>query len=214
MASHISQGTCAELNPSTPEDRGIDRMVRARLGGPEPQVPVQRIRDLRGICGPRQPGGKAISTLRPIGPGVNFTNLADCTVPDPFAAPADRFRRVTLIPHLCGNIVFACCLGKFARFVERMGQRFLAKHVFAALDSRHGGDIVGVVRGSNDDGIDLFSHFLEHHAEIAIEFRVRVSASSTAGICPIDVTKSNNVFTFHPVQVPASPVTNAYPGDI
>ena len=116
---------------------------------------------------------------------------------------------MTLVAHLCGDFVFAGRFGEFANLVDRMGQRFLAIDMLAAFHGRHDGHIVSVVRGCDNDGVDIFFHFVEHDAKITIDFRPRILVDTVFGSFHIGIAQGNDVFTFYTSQVTPAAAANA-----
>ena len=105
---------------------------------------------------------------------MDFTNIADGAVPDPFAGLADAFTGVSLIAELGGDAHFPGDLHDEARFPDVVRERFLAIGMFALA---HGGDTdvgVGVIGGRAQDRVNRFL-LLEHDAEILVfgDFEVR-----------------------------------------
>ena len=60
-----------------------------------------------------------------------------------------------------------------AHFGDVIAQRLLHADVLAVLDGVHGGEVVRVVGGGDDDAVDVLGDFIEHLAEVLVELRRR-----------------------------------------
>src|SRR5437763_1991571 len=123
MATDIAERAGAEIPPAPPFERQVSRMIRARRGGSEPQVPIQRRWHRRRVFGP-------LDALRPIlvekairgtvGPDVDLAHRADRIVPNELAESPRIFRGLALVAHLCRDLLFARRFGHLAGFPNRM----------------------------------------------------------------------------------------------
>ncbi len=75
-----------------------------------------------------------------------------------------------LIAHLRGQFFPRRQIAQLARLEDRLRQRFLAINMFAHRHRHRAGHPVAMVRYGNRDRIDGRAHFLQHFAEIAIQF--------------------------------------------
>ena len=102
---------------------------------------------------------------------MKFLWLADDAGLDDFHGATQAITGAALIAHLCGHFHLFRGVTHQARLVDRVRQRFLAIHVLAHLHGHETGDRVDMIRGGDDDRIDLLAHFFEHLAEISIGLR-------------------------------------------
>ena len=77
---------------------------------------------------------------------------------------------MALIPHLRRHTGFFGGPGHFPGFLERMGQRFLAIHVFSETDRVKGNGSVKMIGGRDDDGVEAF--VIETLAPVLVGFRL------------------------------------------
>lgn len=183
VAAHVANGAGAELEAFAPVDRMIifvadEGPIRANT---QPKIPIEafgnRIRDIgarRGVA----PGFWA--------PGMHFFDLADDAIADELNGHAIMADRVDLDAHLGDQPFFMRELGKRARFVEIVRERFLAINMFAELHRAHSGRRVHVVGQRNIHGIDVFALFIEELAPILIDFDVRKALLELFGAIEID----------------------------
>ena len=188
MAGHITQGTGAEVPPATEVPGRVNGMVRAHRGRADKAVPVHRLGDLLSL-------GGTLQTLGPDGTvreSIHTGDLTDFSVPDPFADLADTFLGGTLVTHLGSHAMLFGQLGEKAGFVHRTGKGLLAIDVLAGSDGLGGDDGVRVIRRSNDHGVGLRKHFLEHHAVVTVLFRGRILLEHVVGILPVHVAQADD----------------------
>lgn len=136
--------------------------------GGEPEVPVEiggGVHDffLEGVL---RPDGA-------VGPEANFLEFTDGTLLDPFLGEALAFHGATLVAHLGDEFGVSRCFVEIANFGDVVAERFLDADVLAMFDGVHGGGVVSVVGSGDDDGVDVFGHFVEHLAEVLVELRRR-----------------------------------------
>jgi hypothetical protein len=79
-----------------------------------------------------------------------------------FDSSTQAIASAPLVAHLSGHFFLLGDLAHHARFINRVSERLLAIDVFAHSHGHDTGRCVDVVRGADHDGVDLFSHLLEH----------------------------------------------------
>lgn len=179
VAAHVTEGAGAELPPAAPGE-GMDAVValpsfdafghdhfEVGFGGfsGEPEVPVEigwGVHDLffEGVLGPDGA----------IGPEADFLEVTDGALFDPLFGEALAFHGAALVAHLGDEFGVGGGLVKVANFGDVVAEGLLDADVFAVLDGMHGGGVVGVVRGGDDDGVDVLGHLIEHFTEVFVEF--------------------------------------------
>ena len=82
-------------------------------------------------------------------------------------AAAQGVAGAALVAHLRRHFLNRRQIAHLARFPNGLRQRFLAINVFVQVQSRHGDNRVVMVGRGDRDGVDGFSHLVEHFAEIA-----------------------------------------------
>src|SRR5690606_4455578 len=116
VARHIAEGARAEIPPASPAEGQVGVVVRTFRGRPEPEVPVEALRDLVLLL-------RALHSLIPdwtIRPNVDLANLADAAGLDDFRGAAKTLVRGALVPHLGGDLVLRRRLAHDARLVDRV----------------------------------------------------------------------------------------------
>lgn len=179
VAAHVAEGAGAELPPAAPVEGGgaggalllfghfgVEIELEVGLGGfaGEPEVPVEvgGAFDELLLDGALRPDGA-------VGPEADFFEGADGTLLDPFFGHALSVHGAALIAHLGDDFgVFGGAV-EVADFGDVVAEGLLDADVLAVLDGVHGGEVVGVVRGGDDDPVDLVRHFIEHLAEVLVE---------------------------------------------
>ena len=78
---------------------------------------------------------------------MDFEDVADGAVPDPFADEARALAGVALVPHLGDDVGRLGRLGQDAGLFDCVGQGLLDVDMLAQLDGGHGDDGVVVVGG-------------------------------------------------------------------
>src|SRR5262249_27711760 len=100
VARHISERAGAEILEAAPVERIVDSiLIWPALGGAEPDVPAQGVRDEVGAF-------RAVHSLWPHGavcPYVHFVHLADEAVLDAFDSATQAIGCAALIAHLCNH---------------------------------------------------------------------------------------------------------------
>jgi hypothetical protein len=104
--------------------------------------------------------------------GVGLNHIADGACPDVFAETAVTFAAMALVAHLSVHLMFFCGFGQDAAFSDVVGKGFLYKDVLVEFDCTDGGRGVVVVRGGDEDYVDVFVAFVEHLAIVMVSFGV------------------------------------------
>src|SRR5665213_1809441 len=96
MTAHIAQGAGSELPPATPVKRNKVINIIGLPRRAQPQVPFKLFR----YCGPRCRPRNALGPYRPVGPAINFLNIANQPGLEPLPHGTHTIARSTLIAHL------------------------------------------------------------------------------------------------------------------
>ena len=217
MASHVTEGSGAEVVPSSPLEGMVDVGSKRPVGRhSEPQVPVQGLRWRfrgRGTANALGPDGA-------VGPGVGALDLAEQALlnevdESPVAGPV-----MMLVSHLGGDAGPGCGGGYPAGLVNGAGEGLLGITADSPLQGSHGDWGVHVIRGGDGHSIKIFL-FLQHDPPVCIAsglgplFGCRDKAAPPAALALLDVTEG------HDVSVPGSSVgvdpplaPNAHRGEI
>ena len=192
MDSHVSDGPGAEVPATAPFEGDVIRVVWAFRCGAEPEVPVECFWD------GWRPSWAFFSLWPPavgaIGPDVEFFDLADGAGTDDFYSAAGAFHGVALLAHLGDNAGFFSFLLHPVHLVDRVGKGFFAVNMESVLHSGDGGNSVGMIRGADDDGVEVFGLLVEHGSKVAVAGGVRVFAIGIGCAGVVDVSESDDVF--------------------
>ncbi len=127
------------------------RLVGSGGSGSEPEVPVQFIGDGVGGC-------RAVFSVGPIVLGVpdmDFRDRSDESGLDEFDTAAEVVGSGALVAGLGCDGAFLGQLAQGPGLSDGVGERFFAVDVFSGLDGGGGDSGMPVVRGSDDDGVQL-----------------------------------------------------------
>ena len=146
VARHIAQRAAAEIVEAAPVERLIEvaaersgSLRRPDVYGRGCAAPSHRSQSsVSGTRRRRRNLGEALRPDRPVGPGVDFGDVADLAGPDHLRALAGAFVRVALVAHLRRDLILGGRLGEHARFPDGARQRLLHVDVLAALHAAHG----------------------------------------------------------------------------
>ena len=191
VAAHVPHRAGAEVAPASPHPRNIGGMIRPFPDRPEPEVPIQGPGDRRRLLRPADP--LFPEEARPIGPGVDFPNLADDPGLDPFVREPRPFRRVPLIPHLGDDPGGLRRLGQLPGLEDRVREGLLGVDVFPGLDRRHRRDGMDVVRRADRHRVDVPGFRVDHLAEILVTPRLRVGVERSGAALFVHVAEGHDV---------------------
>ena len=166
-------------------------MIRAIGDGAEPEVEVEGLRDRRGALGATDP--LLPEPAGPVGPGVNFADLADDAGLDPLVGEPGPFGGMPLVAHLRDNPRLPGGFAQRAGLAEGVGERLLDIDMLAGGDGGHGGDGVGVVRGADGTAVEMLSLLVEHDAEVFVARRLGVGLEGRLGALVIDIAQADEV---------------------
>src|SRR3989454_517323 len=127
VTSDVSQRAGAEVPPAAPLERRVGRVVRARRGGAEPQVPIDPGRRVVFF-------ERSLDRLwpdRPVGPELDLAHRPDGAGLDPFADLARALAGVALVPHLGGDFGLAGRFDQLAHLPQGPRQWLLDAGVLA-----------------------------------------------------------------------------------
>lgn len=144
---------------------------------------------------------------------MDFANWTDGVVHDEFAETASVFGSLALIAHLSGDFVFARGCGDLACFPNGMSERFLAINVLAEFDGGHRNERVKMIGRRDHDGVDVFL-FLQHFAEIGVDFGFGIFFESVGRMRGIYVAQSDNVFAAELFEIDTALAADADAGDV
>lgn len=202
MTGHVADGSTAEVIEAAPVEGLIEiaaelvgvaiaaARVGAGFGRSEPEVPIEGGGDGRGW----RNGSEPLRPERAVGPGVDFSHVADLTGPNHFGGLAGALIRVALIAHLGGDFVLVGRFAEHARFPDGAGEGFLDVDMLAALHAPVGGDGVHEIGDGDDDRVDIAALLVEHFAEIFVLGRALIFLIGAGGLFVIDVAKGDDVF--------------------
>ena len=84
-------------------------MIRSLWGRPQPEIPVQFVRNRRGFSGTLGPFGTPVSSppgiIGQAAPGIHFPDFTDSAILYPFSDESNAFTGMALNPHLGGDTV-------------------------------------------------------------------------------------------------------------
>ena len=125
---------------------------------------------------------------------MEFFDLADGAGADDFDGTARAFHGMALLAHLGNNAGFFGFLLHPVHLVDGVGEGFFAVDVESVLHSGDGSNGVRVIRGTDDDGVEVFGLFVEHGSKVTVAggFWVFAVGAGCAGV--VDVSESDDVF--------------------
>ena len=211
MATHVAQRTRAEVAPRAPLARVVGRVIRAHGRGSAPEVPVHAF-GRRGLVG-RTRGVRALRPDRTVRPRVRLAHLADEPGLEPLADLADALAGVTLVAHLGHDLVRARGLGQGAGLEDIMRDRLLDVDVLAAAHALHRDVGVGMVRRSDDDGVDVLA-LVEHDAEVGERVGLRELLDRPGAAPEVQVAQGDDVLVGAVAHVAAADAAEADGGDV
>ena len=198
VTADIAKSAGAEIPPTPPDEREVNRIVRSLRRGSEPEIPIEGRGHRRSIFGPAdalRPIFIEETTGRTVGPDMRSRDIADDAGPNQFAEMSGIAGRLTLVTHLSGDFGFACCPGDLPGFPDGVGERFFAVNMFAMFEGGHRGEGMMMIRSGDDDAID-FLHLIQHFAVVGKLFGFGVFFEDVRAVVFIDVTKGDDVFAF------------------
>ena len=141
MNAHVPEAARSEIPPTGPAERDVGRMIGPNWRRAEPQVPIQRIRNLGSIFGSLDalgPPQRHLAAMRwPIGPDMHFAHGANRACPQPLIDETVALEGHALVAHLRCYFGSPRGFGHCACLIDCARQRFLAINVFAMLYGRH-----------------------------------------------------------------------------
>ena len=195
VARHVAEGAGTEVPPTAPLEGVIDaRPEFAFRRRTNPAVPIDVLEsgfdllflfgdfvvgdiriffaDLGGEFFHRHVAVRTLGPNRTVRPNVDGFDFADDAGFNLGDAVAHRVERATLVPHLGADAVFLGEVAEVTGFADRAGERLLGVSVFAGFQRLRGDAGVGVVRGADDDGVDLVHHFGVEIAVVGVALRL------------------------------------------
>src|SRR6266446_6901879 len=209
MAAKVGQRPAAEIPLFVPARALVDvvGMVRTLRRRPQPQVPVQVIRNRDGLFGP------IAVTPNPRRPDVNFADRPNGTGLDAFDhAPAVPVS-VRLGTHLSSDLCLVSFASQEASFPNGMGKRLFAIDMLFQFECGQNGKSVSMVWGAHHHGVDVLAVVVQF-AEIEILSRFRVTLSCSVEISFVNVAQSHDVFAADFFQIVCAASANADDGQV
>ena len=191
VAAHVAEGPGAKIDPAAPRVGAVSRVVGTLGNGAEPEIPIEGGGDRRRAGGSADP--LLPEAAGPIGPGVDFADVADDAGLDPFVREPRPFGGVPLVAHLRDHARPARRLGDGAGLPEGVGEGLLDVDVLAGGDGGHGGDGVGVIGGADGAGVDVLRLLVEHLPEVLVARRLGVGVEGAAGPLVVDITQRDDI---------------------
>ena len=153
MAAEVAEGAVAEVVPAAPLAWVVDGGFVGSGGcGAEPAIPVEAGGDGVRAVGASGAAGPAVGWV----PDVDFGDGAEEVCGDEFHGAAEIGGGTALVAGLGDDLGVAGEFAELAGFGEGMGEGFFAVDVFACGDGGFADGCVPVVRGGDDDGVDVW----------------------------------------------------------
>ena len=148
---------------------------------------------------------------------MDFAHFAEHTGFEPFLHQANAFPAVALISHDGLHAVFFRGLLQGAYLPDVVRQRLLHKDMLPGLHGGHRGGEMGVVRGGDEDGIDLAAFLVQHLAEVGELGDVRIflglfKGAAAAEIAPVHIAEGHDLFIAGGLHRAASHIADADAG--
>ena len=121
---------------------------------------------------------------------------------------------MSLVPHLCDDLVFFGRLGHGPHLADGARERLLAVHVLAGFHRQDRGGGMGVVGRRDRDGIDPLRFLVEHLAEVFIALRLGVGRVGVGRAHVVHVAQGVDVLDAHAAHVLAAPPADADARDV
>ena len=103
-----------------------------------------------------------------------------------------------LVAHLCNNVrIFPRFLHKQFGFYEGARHRFLEIYVLSVIERHHSYGKVHVVGHSGHHCLELVAVFLEHFAEVAEAFSIRVFCKHFLRLFAVEVHVAKRNYVYH-----------------
>ena len=152
---------------------------------------------------------QTIDFTKRIASGMNLRDLADGPRLHHFHKPADIVRRVALIPHLGDHLLVQRRLAHGAHFGHRVGERLFTINMFAMTNGRERGHCVGVVGSSDEHGINVIRHRIEHFPEILEAFGLGEPVEAIRRTALIHIAEGHDVLARHGTEIRPTLTTTA-----
>src|SRR5580658_31387 len=163
VGPHIAQRSATEVSPPAPHKRQIRMVKRPLRRWPQPHIPIQTFGRRLSFFGPLN----ALWPERTARPILDLAHRANRAIPNPFAELASRFRRLVAHRNLRGYAGFARNFSNAPRLINGVGQRLLAKNMFAFPHRSGRHSRMKIVGSTHDNGVDILL-LLQQLAEVAI----------------------------------------------
>ena len=144
---------------------------------------------------------------------MRLAHLADEPGLEPLADLADALAGVTLVAHLGHDLVRPRGLGQGAGLEDIMRDRLLDVDVLAAAHALHRDVGVGMVRRSDDDGVDVLA-LVEHDAEVGERVGLRELLDRPGAAPEVQVAQGDDVLVGAVAHVAAADAAEADGGDV
>ena len=131
----------------------------------DPLVPVQAGRN--GLGG----GPAARAAEVPVQDRVRLGDLADGAGGNVLGNAADRLAAIALVAHLRQHLLLPGSFGQRIALGDVLGERLLAKNVFAVVDGPHGRRGMVVIGGGDQDHVDIVVALVEQFAIVVKNLR-------------------------------------------
>ena len=189
VAGHVAEGSGAKVQPASPLERRVDRVVGSIRSWSEEEIPVQSLWNFFHVF-------RATFSLWPdrsVGPDMNFLNFTKHTSSDDFDSFTKSVVGRSLVAHLSRDAFFVGHVAHQLGFVDRPGQRLLSEAVFAHAHGQKARGSVAVIRSRNRDGINLVAHLGEHFPVVDKLLGVGISSSCFLESFLIDIADGDHV---------------------
>jgi hypothetical protein len=161
VATHISQGTIAEIMPTMPFVR-VQVGVKVSIGRrTNPLVPMQTSGDrfYRRAW--------THSTIRAICPTMGFGDIAHNAAPHKLAQSTVAILAMSLVAHLSRGFATLRHLNQLPAFSDVVRQRFLAVNRPVQIHRQHGSRSMMMIGRSNEHGVNLLADLVVHSPVIS-----------------------------------------------
>ena len=201
VTRHVAERPGAEIPEPAPLERHVRGVIRSLRSGAEPQVPVERGRNVILLERPFD----RLRPDRPVGPEVHLPHRTDRARLHPFANLPGALAGMALVAHLGHELgMTPGVIGQRAHFPHGPRERLLDVGVLSRLQSEQSGRGVRVVGRRDGDRVDAVPLFVEHLAVIPVALGLGICLERVFGGLRVHVAEGVDVLALHPFHIVAA----------
>ncbi len=190
MAGHITDGSTAKVQVSTPLEGMNPGTVGCRRRHPQKGVPVDVSGNLRFLFGQKHLLALGPPVSGTVSPDMHFLDGTDDTALDALDGRLEIAAGVPLVAHLRDHAVPLGCVAHRVALLDGPGQRLLTVDMLAKLHRGQRNRSVHVIGCRDDHGVEVVRLFIEHFSIVRVELQACRSfmVDNTRGAFGVDIT--------------------------